>query len=105
MEQGASSLEVLHSFLGIHFDQRIAQQALRNCDIEQYTMDSTADIPISLSGLDFLQPGNELSRHALDSILSKLMPIYQEACKLEGLYEAKVENTNVIPELTFSQPV
>ena len=105
MEQGASSLEVLHSFLGIQFDQRIARQALKNCDIEQYTMDSTADIPISLSGLDFLQPGNELSRHALDSILSKLMPIYQEACKLEGLYEAKTESTNVIPELTFSQPV
>ena len=105
MEQGASSLEALHTFLGIPFDQRIARRALRNCDTEQYTMDSTADIPISLSGLDFLQPGNELSRHALDSILSKLMPIYQEACKLEGLYEAKTESTNVIPELTFSQPV
>ncbi|MBX2820340.1 MAG: glycosyltransferase [Rhodothermaceae bacterium] len=105
MEQGAHSLEVLHTFLGIPFDQRITRQALRNCDVEQYAMDRSADIPISLSGLDFLQPGNELSRHALDSILSKLMPIYQEACKLEGLYETRHESAKVVHELTFSQPV
>ena len=101
-EPVSKSLEVIHDFLEIPYIPSIAIQAVQNCDTEQYLMDKASETPLSFSNVDFFQPGNELSRLTLDSIVSKLLPVYQEVCKLAGRYEKEVAKKEI---LTIGQPV
>ena len=101
-EPGLKSLEVVHEFLEIPFIPSIARQAIRNCDMEQYIVDKTLNTPLTFSSVDFLQPGNELSRLTLDAIVSKLLPVYQEACKVTGKFARSQPQKEM---LTLSQPV
>ena len=99
---GSNSFETVHRFMNVPYIHSTAIQAFKNCDMEQYLMDKTSNTPLVFSSIDFLQPGNELSRLTLDAIVTKLLPVYQDACKQAGSYQEKTAE-NLI--LTMAQPV
>lgn len=100
-----SPLKELHNFIGIPFNSSITLQALKNCDTENYLSEKTKDIPVSFSSLDYLQPGNEISRLTLEAILSRLMPVYQEACKMSDQNTRVTEQPPTQERLTLSIPI
>ena len=91
------TLELIHMFLGLPLDEMKAAQAINNCDLEQYLLERTEELPSIFSDLDLLEHGNNLSRVTIDSIVSTLMPVYQEA---NGLSE---QNYVVSPSEVYSQ--
>ena len=78
IDNPVDTLRSIFQFIGLEFEEKFAVQASSNCNTEQFLLDKNKEFPTTLTGLDFLESGYDLSRLTLDNIMATLIPIYLE---------------------------
>ena len=82
-DQTSKSLQRVLEYIVLDVNASVRERAIENRDIDRYLNIKQYENTVSSSpGFDFLQPGNELTRITVEQIVSTLMPVYQEACRV-----------------------
>ena len=78
VENPVDALKSIFKFIGLEYREKFAAKASSNCNTEYFILDKNKEFPPTMSGLDFLESGYDLSRHTLDNIMATLIPVYLE---------------------------